>query len=359
MRIKKYLVCFGNKPWDALPDRTQYFMSNMKEFEIFYFFPPTESYQFPTERSRVKVMSHVRAYALPKTFTKSSSSIWSDLKEQRLKQYVARVLRSCRVRSPLIWCTHPLHLGLMENLSYSRLIYDCATFWEPTLLEIQQNLLRKADLVLASSPGLKGALQEYHKNVVLLPNGVDYPLYEDKARFLEEYSGEKFFGFSGMMDGDLDLSTLIYVAKKRPMWKFCLMGECAWENPFLEELLELPNVAFCGNRPPEEEADFLLSCTVLMEFRSYNSNSEVQSSRILEYFSTGRPIVVSIWQNEVERFPDVMYNAFGEEDFLTQCEIALNEQPQMVSERRRSYGKMASWKKRTLRVMKIFKTAGF
>lgn len=358
-KYHKSMVCFGTKPWNELPDRTQHLMSHMKEMEIFYFYPPTSADDFPTEGKKVKVQSHIYAYALPKKLTVSSGSLLSEMKEKRLKQYVLRVMKRYRVRSPLVWCTHPLQLGFVDEIPYSQLIYDCSTFFREALFENQKAMLRRADLVFVASPKLKETVQEYQKNVVLLPHGVDYDLFEEKSRYLGESEGEKFFGFSGEIDADLDLSPLLYVAEKRPLWKFCLFGVCHPENPYIEELESLDNVGFCGQRLASETADFLLSCTVLMEFRSHNPKTDLQLSGILDYFSTGKPIVVSVWPNDVERFPDVMYNAFTDRDFLKQCEIALGESPRLVSDRRKKYGKNASWKKRANKVLKIFSTARF
>lgn len=48
-----------------------------------------------------------------------------------------------------------------------------------------------------------------------------------------------------------------------------------------------------------------------------------------------------LWPEQVEIFPDVVYGAHDEREFLTLCQHALEEAPGFVSQRRQSYGAAA------------------
>ena len=58
--------------------------------------------------------------------------------------------------------------------------------------------------------------------------------------------------------------------------------------------------------------------TILLDFlrddRPYN---DVVSPRMFDYLCTGKPIVSMIWPDQVERFPDVIYAAHNNQEFLT------------------------------------------
>jgi hypothetical protein len=84
----------------------------------------------------------------------------------------------------------------------------------------------------------------------------------------------------------------------------------------------------------------------------------VVSIRLYEYLSTGKPIVSMLWPDQVELFPDVVYGAYSDREFISMCHSALEEAPGFVSQRRQGYGAAASWSNRTGEVVRILSTAG-
>jgi len=98
---------------------------------------------------------------------------------------------------------------------------------------------------------------------------------------------------------------------------------------------------------------------VLLNFlRTTQSYSDVVPGRIYEYLSTGKPIVSMLWPDEVERFPDVIYGAYTQEEFVRLCGQALIEDRTWVLSRRRDYGQAAAWSNRSAEVSRILTTAG-
>lgn len=373
---KKYIICIASKPWgDTPPDRTQQLMSHLKDCIILYFYPTSLGKEVTISRHEAKVEEHVYSYGLPKQFPNISMGLLADLRMNKLAQYIKGVMNKHHVKDGLLWLTHPIHFDLVSHLSYGEMVYDCVGYWSEGLQLRQDRLVEQADLIFCVSGALHKDLSEQNKNAVLLPNGVDESLFQkllqETAPHVPSKGRKNWFGFAGTVDFDLDLSPLVCAAKERPLWKFCIMGQCYEENPFLEELYQLPNVLFCGHYPPDVVAEFLCSCSVLMDFRKLqgenfdqteyfrNTMAEGFSSRLYEYFMTGKPIVANFWQYDLEPYPDVIYSSYSEGEFLAQCEVALAEPPQLVSARRKKHGKNASWKNRSRRVEQIFSTAGF
>lgn len=352
------MVCLGLKPWDEMPDRTQQLMTHIKDITIFYFYPPTKQSPYPTARLDAWKEEHIYAYALPKSYSRFNSGLLIHLRMKTLQKYITRVLSKHHVTEQLLWVTHPVQCEMIGLLPHHYLIYDCAGYWEYFLQQYQELLLKRADLVLSASEAVGKDLKQYHKNVMLLEQGVDYTLFQSVAERMNLVEKTERFGFTGEIELDLDLSPLVYVAKERPWWKFCLMGRCHRENPFLQELKELPNVVLAGTYPPEEMAEFLFSCSVLLDFRHLDGEIASASSRIFEYCATGLPIVSHFWQGEIEEFPDVVYSAYDETEFLHKCEAALAEPIDLVSQRRKKHGENADWVKRAERITQIFHTAG-
>ena len=83
-----------------------------------------------------------------------------------------------------------------------------------------------------------------------------------------------------------------------------------------------------------EVPGWLYRCDVLVELlREERPYDDVVSPRVYEYLATGKPIVSMLWPGQVERFPDVIYNARDEGEFLTLCAHALEEDPGFVAGR--------------------------
>lgn len=369
--MKKYIVCLGTRPWGELPDRTQQIMAHLKGVEILYFHPPKEQQDKGLDKTnkttrkknkKTKVRTHIHAYTLPKDIPNTGGAyLLRSIRQKRLGQFITHVMAKHHVRHPLVWASHPAQEELTSYLNYSILVYDCNQYWDEELWFPQEHLLQKADLIFTTSKGLKRDLLalNYNRNIALLLNGVNYPLFEENSLFVERNKGETWFGFAGVIDYDLDLSPLLYVAKSKPKWKFLLMGPCPRGNPSYSALERLPNVEFFGQHAPHKVSEFLFSCHVLMEFRYFNRmETDINSIRLYEYFATGRPIVGNLWPNEIERFPDVVYSSFSNVEFLEKCTMALEENPNYFSARRKKYAKNAAWHKRSDTVLEILSTSG-
>ena len=84
---------------------------------------------------------------------------------------------------------------------------------------------------------------------------------------------------------------------------------------------------------------------------------DVISPRMLEYLATGKPIVSMLWPDQVEQFPDVVYGAKDEADFLRLCAHALEEASGFAL-RRQQHAAEAGWPRRVSTVERILTTAG-
>lgn len=358
MNARKQIVCIGTSPWGALPHRTQQLMTHMKGVQILYFSPPHEGGGQSSPQKK-KVRSNIRLYVLPKDVEKPlNSPMFFSLRQKRLAQFITRMMAKHHVRNPLLWVTHPSQEEITCYLNYSTLVYD---FFESCREEheyAQECLFRKADLIFTASPSLKKKAREHNRNVALLENGVDYPLFEEASLFSKVDPREISLGFAGVIDYDLDLSPLVYMAEERPTWKFLLLGPCPHGNPYLDVLKSFENVIFYGEHSRLVVPEFLLSCHILMDFRYENRGvNDINSIRLYEFFATGRPIVTQMWEDEVERFPDVVYISHTPEEYLNNCHVALSEPGVTIANRRKKYAKAGAWSKRADKILQVLSTS--
>lgn len=354
----KQILCLSIHPWSATPKRTQQLMSRFRDVQILYF-SPAEHWRDQSYRQKGrKVRPNITAYTLPPPlFPENRWHLPIHINQyKRLAKFIREKAAYHRFHSPLLWTTCPDQIHLLDLLDYDGLVYDCGQQWDEFPPEWEGGLSHVADVVFAASPTLADGLAPCSTNIALLPNGVTYPLFSAPHRNFK--NTHPLFGWAGTIRPGLDLAPVLYAAQTRPNWNFVLLGP-QQENPLLPKLSRLPNVLLPGPCTLDQVPDCLCRCDVLLDLLHTDRPEDgVVPTRLYEYLSTGKPIVSLQWPDQVEQFPDVVYAAHSKSEFLHMCEQALQEDPNFVSSRRRTYGASATWSSRTDEVMRILTTCG-
>jgi len=361
--LLNYIVCLSGKPWSSVPSRTQQLMTRMKGAHVLFFQPAAHRRDRSWRKPGQKVRPEVTVYTLPPLATgEERLSLPFRWGQRRQARFIQRQLDRQRVRNYLLWATSPVHVHLLDRLSYDTLVYDCDRDWVDLPAQWEGSLAQAADLVFAASPNLLEQLSPCSGNIALLPNGVNYSLFSNAgstATTLLPKVNTPIFCWSGVVHAELDLSPVVYTAAQHPEWTFLFVGRTEKENPYLERLRRFPNVIFAGERPLMELPDWLERSDVCINLlRTDAPDSDIIPSRVYEYLSTGKPVVSMLWPEQVEQFPDVVYAAYTEQDFSSLCQRALDEDRSWVAGRRRAYGEEASWPKRAESVLQLLHTAG-
>ena len=360
----KQILCLAEEPWSSSPGRTQQLISRLREAQILYFSPARGRGDRAFRQKGTKVRPNVTAYTLPPLLlpeeVRYSRLFRAD--RARLGRFVAEKAARHRFSAPLLWTTSPQHVHLLDCLEYGGLVYDCDREWEGLPPDWEGSLAGAADLVFAASPQLRERLSPCSANIALLPNGVNYPLFSAQTASprpdpLPGVSGP-VLGRAGTLWADLDLSPLLAAALERPDWTFLLLGR-AEDNPLLPRLRRLPNVILPGPRPLSQVPDWLYRCDVLVDFlRLDRPYDDVIPSRLYEALSTGKPVVSMLWPDQVEQFPDVVYSAHSDREFIRCCQHAMGEARNFASLRRQAHASAAAWSNRAGQAARILATAG-
>lgn len=360
----KEIICLSNEPWSQNPGRTQQLISRIRDTKILYFVPSDSSHDRSWKKSGRKVKPNVIVYTLPPTlFSGAHLSRLCSLSQKCLGRFIAQKAQKHHFRSPLLWVTNPKHLHLMNELSYRSLIYDCDREWDNFPNDWEAKLAHLSDVVFTLSPQLKEQLSPYSSNIVIIPNGVNFPLFAslDNLSVPPQISNlsDPVLGWSGTIYDDLDLSPLLQAARTCPQWTFLMIGPKSENNPWLAKLSQCSNVIFIPPCSLMEVPEYLSRCNVLLNFlRTSQFYDDVIPRRIYEYLSTGKPIVSMFWPDQVEYFPDVIYGASSPEEFVYLCARALEENPKWLSQRRRNHGEAASWTNRAAEISHILSVSG-
>ena len=354
--MNNQIVCLGLSPWQSgVPARTEQLMARLAtDAQVVYFEPPGVRRGGKGRQVRPNVM--VYTLPAPSPLTPLHSALFR-LWQRQAGAFIARMLERHRIHDPLLWVSNPEWYPMVRNLHRRGLIYDCNRYFSELPMEWESELAFSADLCLAASPALAAHLQPCNDNVVVLPNGCNYPVFAQIAP--RRSSGKTVLTYCGTLREDLDLSPLLACAEAHPEWEFRLAGGSEERFPAKSLGEQYPNLRFTGAYNPREMAAILDGTDLCINLlRRSQQLPDLIPNRIFEYLASGRPIVSMLYPDQIEVFADTIYGASSSREFISCCERALLETNEALPERRRRHAQHASWAGRAQQVADILNSIG-
>ena len=251
-----------------------------------------------------------------------------------LKSQVLRAMGKLRFRRPINWVFNPAAAVLAGTLGEELLIYHCVDEYSAfsgvspeAILELEDQLLRRADLVIVSAEPLLESKSRVNSGAVLVRHGVDFDHFrqalDPQTRVPEDIAHlpRPVLGFFGLIADWVDMQLVAALARRYSHGSVVLIGKVtANVSP-----LALPNIHLLGRKP---YADLPAYCkgfdVALNPFRASKLTHNFNPLKVREYLAAGLP-VVSTPIPEVAVLPQCRIGATHAE-FLTAVDRAL-EQP--------------------------------
>lgn len=213
-----------------------------------------------------------------------------------------RVFASRGIVDPVLWIYLPTELivSVTERIPHRLLVYDCIdaiTEFRDAPAELarsERRLIRRADLVLASSRRLEDRCREDSSAVHYLPNAGDIhrfrptagPTPDDLARI----PGPRV-GYVGAIREWFDTELLACAARRYPDASFVLIGDDVSSLPVFRSL---PNVHVLGPRPYDRLPAYVAALDVcLIPFRGTELVRSTHPIKVYEYLGAGKPVVAT------------------------------------------------------------------
>ncbi len=257
--------------------------------------------------------------------------------EGQQKKLLADLFAQQHIDKYVLWYYTPLALTWTDPLRPLATVYDCmdelSAFQgaSPILLQSEQELFGRADLVFTGGQSLYEAKQGQHPHVYAFPSSVDVPHFAQARQGLPDPDDQAGIahprlGFFGVVDERLDLDLLREAAALRPDWQWIIIGPVVKIDQ--AALPQAPNIHYLGGKDYTDLPAYLAHWdAALLLFARTEATRFISPTKTPEYLAAGKPVVSTSIRDVVRPYgdQDLVRIADTPAGFVAACELALNE----------------------------------
>jgi glycosyltransferase involved in cell wall biosynthesis len=323
------LLCFSHLRWDFVYQRPNHLMARAaRDRRVFFVEEPEIVAQAPDVRITNRDGLHVVRPLLPDGLSPGGQRLTLEL-------LIRELVEGERIQRPWLWYYTAMALPWSRDLESSAVIYDCmdelsAFRGAPhELLQLEDELLKKADVVFTGGRSLWEAKVDLHPRVHAMPSAVDVGHFRQARQPGRDPSDQAAIsrpriGYYGVIDERIDGDLIRAVAAARPEWQIVLVGPTAKLSP--DEIPTGPNVHNLGLKHYEDLPDYVRGWDVaIMPFAINEATRYISPTKTPEYLAAGRPVVSTPIRDVVEPYGrlEVVRIADKPESFVEAIEQAL------------------------------------
>jgi UDP-galactopyranose mutase len=327
------LVCFSHLRWDFVFQRPQHLMSRFaNDMAVIFWEEPCDIGTNETPYLQVREAAGFPSVQV--VVPHLPGGISEEQREASLKGLLDGHL-SCLPGPLVAWYYTPMMLPFSRHLDASAVVYDCMDelskfrFAPEHLLDLEQELIDKADLVFTGGSSLYEAKKDRHASVHLFPSSVDRTHFaKARAGQFDPADQEDLphprLGFFGVIDERFDIELLDRIAEMRRDWSFVMVGPVVKIAP--EDLPRRPNIHYLGGKTYDQLPSYLAGWDVaLMPFAMNESTEFISPTKTPEYLAGGKPVVSTPVKDVVRHYGQLegVQIAGDADSFVAACEKAL------------------------------------
>ena len=199
------------------------------------------------------------------------------------------------------WFYSASFIPLLDYFNFDTVVYDCMDELSlfkgapQKLVEQEQQLMQKADIVFTGGKSLYESKVQYHDNVHCFPSSVD------REHFAHALNGialpqdiasiaGPIVGYFGVIDERIDLALLNETALLKPELSFVMIGPLAKIGE--HDLPRLHNIHYLGMKDYKELPGYLKAFSIaMMPFALNDATKYISPTKTLEYMAAGKPII--------------------------------------------------------------------
>lgn len=219
-----------------------------------------------------------------------------------LRLQVRSAMRKMKFSRPINWVFNPAAAILARRLGEETLIYQCVDEYSAfsgvvadAILELEADLLRKADLAIVSADRLYESKRQHNPRTVIVRHGVDYHHFrralEPSTQIPAEISSlpRPVIGFFGLIADWVDVELMAEVARRYPQGSLVVLGKVTTD---VSALKGLANVHLLGRKPYEALPAYCKGFDVALNpFRINELTLSANPLKVREYLAAGLQVV--------------------------------------------------------------------
>ena len=326
------MICFSHLRWDFVTQRPQHLMRRFARTRRVFFWEE----HIPSDHHLPYLEHHPFAADGVIALRPRLPHRWgADEVEAGLRELLAMLVDTCVEGRPLLWFYTPMLAGFTDRVAAAAVVYDCMDelsafrFADPALVEREERLLARADVVFTGGVSLYEAKRQRHRNVHAYPSAVDVEHFRG-ARAARPSPDPQAgipgprLGFYGVIDERIDLALIDALAAARPDWSLVMIGPVAKIDP--AELPRRANIHWLGARTYTDLPDYLAGWDVaLMPFAINAATQFISPTKTPEYLAGGLPVVSTPIVDVVRRYGggEAVAIAADATSFVAACAAAL------------------------------------
>ncbi len=327
------LLCFSHLRWNFVFQRPQHLMSRFaREMCVIYWEEPVDI--GPKETAFLQVRESPDATGVRIVVPHLPQGMPEAAREAALKRLLDAHVST--IRGPLItWYYTPMMLHFSRHIDADITVFDAMDdlskfkFAPTKLLELEQELIDRSDIVFTGGSSLYEAKKDRHHSVHCFPSSVDRAHFcKARARQFDPADQEDLprprLGFYGVIDERFDVDLLDKVAAMRPNWSFVMVGPVVKISA--EDLPKRHNIHYLGGKTYDQLPAYLSGWDVaLMPFAMNESTQFISPTKTPEYLAGGKPVVSTPIKDVVRHYGHLegVRIASTPEEFVAACEEAL------------------------------------
>ena len=327
------LLCFSHLRWNFVFQRPQHLMSRFaRAMNVIYWEEPVDI--GPKETAYLQVREAQDAPGVRLVVPHLPTSMPEKAREAALKRLLDAHLSPLH-GSLVAWYYTPMMLPFSRHLDAALTVYDAMDelskfrFAPPQLLDLERELMGKADIVFTGGSSLYEAKKDRHPNVHCFPSSVDRAHFaKARAKLFDPADQEDLpkprLGFYGVLDERFDTELLGNAAEMRPDWSFVMVGPVVKIAP--EDLPNRPNIHYLGPKTYDVLPAYLAGWdAALMPFAMNESTQFISPTKTPEYLAGGKPAVSTPIRDVVRHYGQLqgVKIASTPDEFVAACEEAL------------------------------------
>ncbi len=331
------VLCFGHD-WTGDPlSKTHLMRLTARKNRVLWI--NSIGYRKPTASARdmKRIADKLNIFVLgPLAIPIYDSPLVQKLNRELLRLQIWAAMKSLKFTRPISFVFNPTGSVVTGSLGEDKIIYYCVdefTAYSDAgtrgLVELEEKLLRRADLVVVSAESLRKTKSKYNDKIELVRHGVQWAKFrkalDPATKIPDDIANlpKPVIGYFGLMADDwIDIPMLSKIAQRFSHGSLVLLGKVTTD---MSEVTRHPNVKLLGRKPFEDLPAYCKGFDVALNAFPINDVTlNANPLKVREYLAAGLPVVSSRIP-EVEVLGDLVHIGDDHDDILRKIEDALKD----------------------------------